>query len=428
MIRTQLVKLVNEMNDALPAIRRDLEFIPVEYQGRQLILVRDQLGLVPEGKAIEFSLYRLMAMLSGKTTVRDIQMTLMRERGGVLVGSEEVKGLVAHLDESYLLDSDRFREARDRIVKEFSACGVRSCSHAGKAYPDNPRELREKLDAVMAGSPSSPIPDRKPLALVSPHIDLSVGSRGYASAYRCLKNSSPARVVVLGVGHQGFQGLFALTEKAFSTPLGNVKTEETEKLRDAGKEVVAPDDFAHKEEHSIEFQVIFLQHVLNKRPFSLIPILCGFLPASLSEYGRQAYLDKAGTFLEALKEMVRNPSEETLVVAGVDFSHIGPKFGHDMPARQLESRSQAHDKSLLHCLASMDAEGFWEESIKVKDQYNVCGFAALACLLEVLPPCKGDLLHYEIWHEEATRSAVSFAAVVFEETMVSRKQLAVSSK
>jgi AmmeMemoRadiSam system protein B len=404
------------MNDPVPTIRRDLEFIPFEYQGRQLILVRDHLGLVPEGKAIDFDLYPLITLLYGATTIRDIQMALMRERGGVLVGSDDVKGLLAHLDESYLLDSDRFRKARDRIVREFAANEVRPCSHSGRAYPDNPRELRSKLDEIMAISPSYPGPEGKVVALVSPHIDITVGSRGYASAYQCLKNSSPARVVVLGVGHQGFQGLFALTDKEFSTPLGNVKAEKAslEKLRDAGKEVIAPDDFAHKAEHSIEFQVIFLQHILNRAPFKIIPILCGSLPASLSEYKRAVYLDKAGPFLEAIREIVRDPSVETLVVAGVDFSHIGPKFGHDTPASHLESRSRAHDKSLLHCLVSMDADGFWDESRKVKDQYNVCGFAALACLLEVLPTSKGELLHYEIWHEEATRSAVSFAAVVFE--------------
>jgi AmmeMemoRadiSam system protein B len=404
------------MNDPVPSIRRDLEFIPFEYQGRQLILVRDQLGLVPEGKAIEFAFYRLMTMLYGTTTVRDIQMALMRERGGVLVGSEEIKGLLTQLDESYLLDSDRFRKARDRIVKEFNAKEVRPCSHAGRAYPDNPEELRSKLDEIMAASPSSPPSDGKVLALVSPHIDLSVGSRGYASAYQCLRNSSPARVVILGVGHQGFQGLFAVTDKEFSTPLGNIKVDKTstKKLRDTGGVVVAPDDFAHKAEHSIEFQVIFLQHLLNSRPFSIIPILCGLLPEFLSNYERKDYLVKAGPFLQALKEIVGDPGVETLVVAGVDFSHIGPKFGHDMPARHLESRSQAHDKSLLQCLTSMDADGFWAESAKVRDQYNVCGFAALACLLELLPLSKGKLLHYETWHEESTRSAVSFAAVVFE--------------
>ena len=106
-------------------------------------------------------------------------------------------------------------------------------------------------------------------------------------------------------------------------------------------------------------------------------------------------------------------AEGALLVAGVDFSHIGPKFGHQSPASQMDTDASAHDRSLLDALCAQDAERFWEESVRVKDRFNVCGFSALALLLEVLPPCKTHLLHYEVWHEEPTRSAVSFAAVSF---------------
>ena len=84
-----------------------------------------------------------------------------------------------------------------------------------------------------------------------------------------------------------------------------------------------------------------------------------------------------------------------------------------MPAQYLKDQSEVHDRALLKALSVLDADSFWEESGKVKDQYNVCGFAALACLLEVLPPCRGHFLGYEMWHEEATRSAVGFAAMAF---------------
>ena len=401
-------------HDCIPSLRKDLEFFPIQHQGKQLILIRDTLGLVPEGKAVEVPLYRFMALLDGTTAIRDIQAAWMRQHGGVLVGSDELSGLVQHLDDSYLLDSRRFRQARNEIVEEFAEKNVRPCSHAGRAYPADPAELESKLDHIMAFPASSASPERNPVALVAPHIDLSVGAKGYASAYHRLKDASPARVVVLGVGHQGFEGLFALTGKEFLTPLGGAKADETslEKLRNAGAGLIAPDDFSHKAEHSVEFQVVFLQHVLKKKPFRIIPILCGSLMTSLQEYARAAYLDKAGPFLAALREIAMDP--ETLVVAGVDFSHIGPKFGHETPALHLESRSERHDRSLLQSLVSRDANSFWEESGRERDQYNVCGFAALACLLEVLPPAHGRLLHYETWHEAPTRSAVSFAAVVFE--------------
>jgi MEMO1 family protein len=100
-------------------------------------------------------------------------------------------------------------------------------------------------------------------------------------------------------------------------------------------------------------------------------------------------------------------------VAGVDFSHIGPKFGHDKPASYLEDQSERHDQALLKALSEGRPDAFWEESMSVNDQFNVCGFSALACLMEILPPSRTQILSYQNWHEAATRSAVSFAAVVF---------------
>jgi MEMO1 family protein len=399
-------------HDLVPSIRIDLELVPFQHQGRQLILIRDPLGLAPEGKAIDAALYQFMALLDGACSIRDIQTALMRQGGGVLVGSDEVRELLRHFDESFLLDSDRFRRARDRIVEEFASNCARPCSHSGRAYPDNPLDLSRKLDEIMALSGADPV--QRPKALVSPHIDISVGSMGYASAYRSIENASPERTIILGVGHQGFQGLFSITGKDFVTPLGQVGSDRTsvQTLKEAGKRTVAPNDFAHKGEHSIEFQLIFLQHVLKKSSFKIIPVLCGSLTSSLTEYTRKAYLDEACPFLEALSEIAGD--QKTLIVVGVDFAHIGLKFGHSMPARNLERRSEEHDRKLLHHLVSRDADAFWEESRKVKDQFNVCGFAALACLLEVLPPAQGRILYYETWHEEPTRSAVSFASVVFE--------------
>ena len=402
------------MGDVAPAIRRDLEFFPVAYEGKQVVLIRDHLGLVQEGKAIELALYQFMTLLDGSRDLRDVQMAMMRQQGGVLVGMEEVKTLLSHLDEAFLLESETFLRARNQIVQDFEARPVRPCSHCGRSYPADPGELEHRLNDILKASPSKAArPEGKVVALVSPHIDLSVGQRGYASAYQWLEWTSPSRVVVLGVGHQMAHDFFSLTEKDFETPLGTVKGDKAavRELRHAGGDVLAANDFAHRAEHSIEFQILFLQHLLKDQEFTIVPILCGFVGTGLPEFSREAYLSRTGSFVEALRGIVAE--EETLVVAGVDFSHVGPKFGHQEPAQQLTGRSEAHDKNLLASLSDLNVQEFWEESRRSQDQFNVCGFSALALLLEVLPPCKGRLLHYETWHEEPTRSAVSFASAVF---------------
>ena len=399
----------------LPRLRRDVEFFPIELEGKQFILMRDPLGLVQEGKAVEISLFQFMMLLDGTTTLRDLQMALMRQRGGMLVSSDEVKSVIAQLDDCFLLESAEFSRAKDRIVAEFVSKKVRPSFHSGRAYPSDPREVKEKLDGILALQYDAQKPAGKLLALVAPHIDLSVGARIYSSAYNALKGMAPRTVIILGTGHQMAQDLYALSGKSFETPLGlsECNHELVEKLRATGRAVIARNDFAHRAEHSIEFQVLFLQHILPKDSFTIVPILCGNLQTSLPQYSRAAYREKAGPFLETFREILAKYGEGTLLVAGVDFSHIGPKFGHEMPAHYLHARSEAHDRALLRALSALDADSFWEESARVEDQYNVCGFSALACVLEVLPACRGHLLGYETWHEKATRSAVSYAAVAF---------------
>ena len=56
-------------DENLPPLRRDLEFFPVQLQGKQYVLIRDPLGLVQEGKAVEIPLYRFMALLDGTVGV-----------------------------------------------------------------------------------------------------------------------------------------------------------------------------------------------------------------------------------------------------------------------------------------------------------------------------------------------------------------------
>ena len=398
-----------------PIARRDLEFFPVQHQGQQLVLIKDHLGLVPEGKAVGVPLYQIMTLLDGTTTVRDLQMEFMSQKGGVLVGMDEINGLLAHLDESFLLDSERFKKAKEQIIADFTSQRIRPCSHCGKSYPENPSELRDRLDEILNSQPTPSEPEGGIVALVAPHIDLNVGYKSYSHAYQLLKHASPSRVILLGVGHQLQNAFFSLTDKDFETPLGITQSDQEtiRRLREAGQDIIASDDFIHRSEHSIEFQLIFLQHLIADKTFTIIPILCGSLYADLPEYSRETYQEQTGRFLDELRSILNDPEQETILIAGVDFSHTGPKFGHEMPASHMQPRSEEHDRNLLTNLTRLDAANFWEESRRVNDQFNVCGFSALACLLEILPQCQGELLHYEIWHEEPTRSAVSFASVAF---------------
>ncbi len=411
------------MDELAPRLRLDLEFIPFQHEGQGYLLARDSLGLVAEGMAVPDPMRRVLALLDGKSSLGDVQKAFVEVNSGAPVDLETVRGVLVDLDAAFLLDSEQYRRERDKIVAEFTATSERPCALCGKAYPEAPGVLEIWLNNIMGSQTAAASSAGVVKALVSPHIDPPAASGAYALAYGSLAGATPQRVVVLGTGHQMDKGLFSLTDKAYRTPLGLVQNEPdlVTGLREAGRSagesdggvVLAPDDFAHRSEHSVELQLLFLQHVLPKRSFTLIPVLCGSVQGNLSGFSRQEFLDRAGPFLEALRSVVAEEGVRTLLVAGVDFSHIGVKFGHGRPAVELEEEATAHDRRLLELVCARDPEGFWQEAASVEDRYNVCGLTALATLLELLPPCTGEVLDYSMWREEVTHSAVGFAAARF---------------
>ena len=394
-----------------PRARHDLEFIPFDHEGRQMILVRDRLGIVPYGTGVPPGLLPILALMDGLRSLDDLAREITALQGGRAVSREDVQSVLAELDQAGLLDTERYQAAKAQAAADFAARDTRGAVFAGQAYPDTPQLLSPYLDAVLNLAPAgSPLPAGRLVGVIAPHIDPEAGKAAYAAAYAPLRGLSPRRVIVLGVGHQIIRGLYSLTDKAYATPLGDVPADAAavDKLRRAGGKAVDPSELQHRDEHSVEFQAVFLRHVLGDAPFSIVPILCGSPVGALPAFSRQAFLDAAGPFLDALRELAAAP--DTLVVAGVDFCHVGPKFGHDKPAELLEEAAMAPDAALLDALSRGDAEGFFAESARVEDRYNVCGLTALATLAEILPPSELTVLCRDIMREKETASAVTFAA------------------
>ena len=112
--------------------------------------------------------------------------------------------------------------------------------------------------------------------LVAPHIDFRVNESVYRDAYRQLRGRGYDRVILMGTGHSILEGIYCLTSKDFSTPLGTTLNDRgAQKLLEAADGVAAPNDYPHRSEHALEFQLIFLQHLLGAESFELVPVLVG---------------------------------------------------------------------------------------------------------------------------------------------------------
>lgn len=412
----------------LPRPRFDLDLIPIQHEGRELILVRDPLQLVKAGSAVDPALIPLLQLLEQGITMAQFQQALTESQGGVLVPRDECERLLAALDSASLLDTPAYREKRRLLEEEYAALAVRAPSHAGVSYPAETDAAADLVDAIIAAGkaalPAGETPEGPLLAIVAPHIDIAVGRSAYGHAFAALAETLESdaaagrrpidRVVILGVGHKLTDSLYSVTTKDYETPLGRLRTDAdaVARLAALGPPIVSASDWVHRDEHSAEFPALFLQRLFpDPERLAIVPVLCGSAHIDPDEYSRAMYTAHAAKFMEALSDIVADESRRTLVLASVDFSHIGPKFGHGQTAHALESETSSHDRALLEGLAAGSAEAFWEESVRVQDRYNVCGFSAMSTMLEALPPMRGQVLDYAMHHEEPTRSAVSFAAM-----------------
>jgi AmmeMemoRadiSam system protein B len=401
--------------DPIPPLREDLELLPTSHRGERVVVVRDFLGLVRDPVILRGDALQIVGLIDGKRSIRDIQLELIRLKNGLLVEADAIDRLIRELDSAFLLRSSRYESEKQKTLNEYLSLKVRPPSHAGVSYPDRPEELTAFLDSILGGAAGEATAGTCDgvCGLVAPHIDPEIGRRVYASAYRSIRRARPRRVLLLGTGHSLDDAYFALTEKDYRTPLGQVKTDRqaVRGLRKAGGKSVSRYDISHSREHSLEFQFVFLQHLFGSS-FAAVPILCGSFGRDLDRVSRPSEIPDVAAFLEALRALWAEDPAGTLFVAAVDFSHIGPKFGHRERAASVLLEAKKHDHALIAALAAGDGRAFWAESRRTRDWYNVCGFSTLASLLDAVPRIKGRLVDYEFWKEEATQSAVSFAAIV----------------
>jgi AmmeMemoRadiSam system protein B len=345
-----------------------------------------------------------------------IQEGLMRMSGSAIVPVADIEALLGQLDHAFLLESDAFRARKAAVMEDFTRRTVREPQLAGRSYENDPARLRESISQVEASLSALPKGHGEEIAgVLAPHIEIGVARQAYVDAYRRIQGASYDLVVILGINHQGSDGLYCVSGKDYDTPLGTLEADrECVEALKAGLPdgTLAPHDFDHMVEHSIEFQTVFLAHYLGTST-KILPVLCGGFHEFLARGDNPMSDRRFIAFRDALARVIGWSGKKTLVVSGVDFSHVGPKFGHAAPAAALLGSARSSDERIISCLAEGDPGKIWLNALETKDQYNVCGLASMVLFSSLLGRCRAELLHHGTYDEPATRSAVTFASMVF---------------
>ena len=392
--------------------------MPDGHHGRALML-RDTQGVAEGHALLPIELVPIVARFTGSNTCEEIAQQVARETGAA-VPVELVVKVASELEDALFAEGAPYKRARARVEQVFADAGVRAASHAGGAYPDDPEKLAEYIRRDCfgrAGSHAGPNGSSRLVGLVAPHIDPWRGARGYGEAYGVLAKRLPPEVttfVVLGTSHAPMRQPFALCRKAFATPLGPMDADHAAIDTIAAAVDFDPyeDQFNHKREHSLEFQVVFLRHLLGNRPAKIIPILAGLghQQATGESPLRSRSVER---FLEAVRRVV--DATGAVVIAGADLAHVGPRFGDPRPFDESERTALGEtDRESLDHAVRVDAEGFWSHVAGDLETRRVCGLAPIYSLLRILAPgATGHLRHYEQNVDPDEGSIVSHAALGF---------------
>jgi AmmeMemoRadiSam system protein B len=361
-------------------------------------------------------LVECLRCFDGHQTDLDLRSLLVRITGELQVG-ELAQHLIETFSASGFLEDETFAQMKVDRQREFAEAPKREPAHAGGAYPQEIEALRQTMTRYMDGAASPANVPARLCGIAAPHVSPEGGWQSYRAAYGALGPELKDRTfVILATSHYGAPEHFGLTRKPFVTPLGETATNTAlvDRLAALGGPAVLMEDYCHSFEHTVELQVVFLQHIYGP-DIRILPILCGQYAHSLYRGGAPEADPGVHRFLESLGEMAAREGDDLFWILGIDMAHMGARYQDDFAAyadRGVMAEVAERDQQRIARVAESDGDGFWNLVQENHDDLKWCGSAPLYTFLKTLPGARGQLLRYEQWNIDP-RSVVSFAGMAF---------------
>ncbi|MDY6861531.1 MAG: AmmeMemoRadiSam system protein B [Thermodesulfobacteriota bacterium] len=151
---------------------------------------------------------------------------------------------------------------------------IRRSAVAGLFYPEEPHTLSSIIERYLQSVSSEDIKGEI-IGVISPHAGYIYSGGVAAHAYKLIKDRSYDIVVVIAPSHRvHFNGVSIYNQGGYETPLGIVPVDIVlANTLITKSRIISYVVEAHREEHSLEVQLPFLQKVL--KDFMLIPLVMG---------------------------------------------------------------------------------------------------------------------------------------------------------
>ncbi|MBW3013261.1 AmmeMemoRadiSam system protein B [Candidatus Woesearchaeota archaeon] len=259
---------------------------------------------------------------------------------------------------------------------------------AGMFYERDFKKLNAQIDACFKGVIEQ---NEKVKAIISPHAGYMFSGKAAAHSFSNLPIVDT--YVIVGLSHQGFPNCVSYAD--FETPFGVLKNDQyfSQELN------MKNDELAHQNEHSIEVQLPFLQHIHPEA--KIVPILVSSHEGVAAEIAR------------VCKELKR----KIILIASSDFTHYGPSYDY-VPFKEFVKKNLYKlDNKAIEFILDLDKKGF--RGCIEKTGATICGKEPISVLLDyakLIGIKKARLLDYYTSGDIVGdySNAVGYASIVFE--------------
>ncbi len=266
---------------------------------------------------------------------------------------------------------------------------IRKPIAAGRFYAGEEEELREQIRQSFLHERG---PGREPSGqrqgwikgVIVPHAGYPFSGPCAAHSFKALAESEFADLyLILGPSHIGFHKS-CFSEDDWETPLGVAVTDsDFGRILEENSIDLVP--FPHKEEHSIEVQIPFLQHASSgmEDKLRLIPVMVA----------ETEYKSAAENLIKAVKKYA-SQGKNIVIIASSDFTHLGASFGFTPFRDSIKENMHKLDRGAIGHILKLDSEGFMDYCSRTGA--TICGKHAIYAMIELMRDAgaKAELLKY----------------------------------
>lgn len=234
---------------------------------------------------------------------------------------------------------------------------IRKPAVAGAFYPADSSSLQEMIENLRTAEKSNittELANSNIIGGVVPHAGYIYSGYEAVHFFELVRLSEKEieTVIILNPDHQGFGPAYAASPSNYwETPLGKITIDKEL------AEFFPQSEIAHRNEHSAEVMLPFIQEILGNK-INILPIAIG-----------SPTPDTAKELAELIYKVVKETNRKVVIIASSDFSHyVKPKEGEEL------------DNLVLDRIFDLDSTGVYQ-TIR-KNGITVCGYGPIMTLIE----------------------------------------------